>query len=240
MGWDATTGYLQTTQRVPVYAFLPSHYGYSDLPYEELATLRAQLIKILNAEGIEGIKKFSRRMRNERRVYGIPDAGQSFNMFMQSLHLKKCMMAQSEIDPCIFYKILQQDVDDGCGGMETRLVEYLLAITWVDDVRYFGTEKMVKEYEETINQNCKCTFEGVSKDFVSIQIHHDVAAKTLELKQEDYWEKAVERFKEYLGPNEPKERLVPLSPADEKLLVEPTDEEISGWYNIPPATRSLK
>ncbi len=30
-GWDATTGYLQTKQRVPVYAYLPSHYGYSDL-----------------------------------------------------------------------------------------------------------------------------------------------------------------------------------------------------------------
>ena len=248
MGWDATTGYLQTAQRVPVYAFLPSHYGYSDLSYEELATLRAQLLKILNAEGIEGIKKFSRRMRNERRVrpdkvlklnksvYGIPDAGQSFNMFMQSLHLKKCQMAQSEIDPCIFYKILQQDVDDGCGGLETRLVEYLLAITWVDDVRYFGTEKMVKEYEETINQNCKCTFEGVSKDFVSIQILHDVDAKILELRQEDYWEKAIERFKEYLGPNGPKERLVPLSPADEKLLVEPTDEEILAAQHLPYAS----
>jgi hypothetical protein len=29
-GWDATTGYLQTQQRVNVYAFLPSHSGYSD------------------------------------------------------------------------------------------------------------------------------------------------------------------------------------------------------------------
>ncbi len=35
----------------------------------------------------------------------------------------------------------------GSGGMESRLVEYLIAITWVDDVRYFGTENMVKEYE---------------------------------------------------------------------------------------------
>ncbi len=63
------------------------------------------------------------------------------------------------------------------------------------------------------------TFEGVAKDFVSIQIVYDFGAKTLELKQEDYWEKAVERFKEFLGEKGPKERLVvPLSPADEKLL----------------------
>jgi hypothetical protein len=115
-GWDATTGYLQTEQRVPVYAYLPSHYGYSDLEYEGLAELRDSLLKVLMKEGAEGIKLFSRRMRNERRVrpstvlklnksvYGIPDAGQSFAMFMLSLHLKKCDMVQSEIDPCIFYK----------------------------------------------------------------------------------------------------------------------------------------
>ncbi len=29
--------------------------------------------------------------------------------------------------------------------------------------------------------NCKCTLEGVAKEFVSIQIHHDVKGKSLEL-----------------------------------------------------------
>jgi hypothetical protein len=77
---------------------------------------------------------------------------------------------------------------------------------------------------------------GVSKDFVSINILHDVDAKILELQQEDYWEKAVERFKEYLGPNGPKERLVPLSPADEKLLVELTDKEILAAQHLPFAS----
>jgi hypothetical protein len=201
MGWDAITGYLQTSQRVSVYAFLPSHYGYSDLPFEELAILRAQLLKILEDEGVDGIKRFSRRMRNERRikpdkvlklnktVYGIPDAGQSFNMFMQSLHLKKCsIMTQiSEIGSLHFYKIMQRDVQDANGGKESVSTEYLLAITWVDDVRYFETEEMVTNYEKTINENCRCIFEGVSKDFVSIQILHDVDAKILELRQEDYW-----------------------------------------------------
>jgi hypothetical protein len=46
-GWDATTGYLQTKQRVPVYAYLPSHWGYSNLEYEELAKLRAKLVEVL-------------------------------------------------------------------------------------------------------------------------------------------------------------------------------------------------
>jgi hypothetical protein len=243
-GWDAKTGYLQTEQRIPIYAYLPSHYGYSNLTFEELAQLRAELIHLLKKDGLEGVKKFSSNMRKERRIrpktvlklnrsiYGVPDAGQSFAMFMQSLHLKRCGMVQSELDPCIYYKIMQRDNEDR-EDSEPVLEEFLLAITWVDDVRYFGTERLVKEYEKTIQQHCKCTLEGVSTEFVSIEIEHDVEGKTLEMKQEDYWVKAVERFKEYLGKDGPKIRLVPLSVADEKLLVEPSDAEIAEAQSLP-------
>jgi len=243
-GWDAKTGYLQTEQRVPIYAYLPSHHGYSNLTFEQLAEFRTQMLKVLNKEGIVGIKRFSSSMRKERRIrpkmvlqlnrsiYGVPDAGQSFAMFMQSLHLKKCGMMQSEMDPCIYYKIMQHDSgsDDSDGPV---LEEFLLAITWVDDVRYFGTTKLVKEYEATISKNCKCTFEGEAKEFVSIEILHNVEGKILEIKQAEYWVKAVERFKQYFAKDGPKVRLVPLSPADEKLLVEPTNEEIAAAQNLP-------
>ena len=80
---------------------------------------------------------------------------------------------------------------------EPVLEEFLLAITWVDDVRYFGTTKLVKEYETTIAKHCKCTFEGEAKEFVSIEILHQVDEKILEIKQSEYWVKAVERFKEF-------------------------------------------
>jgi hypothetical protein len=242
-GWDATTGYLQTVQRVPVYAYLPSHHGYSNLEYEELAKFRMKLLDVLKTEGMKGIKDFSKRLRNERRirpetvlelkrsVYGIPDAGQSFSMYMQSLHLKQCGMVQSDLDPCVYYKIIESEKDDlGNGG---EVLDYLLVITWVDDCRYFGTEKLVKEYEATISKHCKCTMEGISSEFVSIKISHNLSAKTLELTQKDYWEKAVVRFKEFLPVNGPKERLVPLSPRDEKLLVEPTEEEIKAGEHLP-------
>ncbi len=84
-GWDAKTGYLQTTQRIPFYAYLPSYHGYSDLTYEELAKLRAQMLTLLKKYGIEGVKRFNRDMRKERRIrpktvlklnrsiYGVPD-----------------------------------------------------------------------------------------------------------------------------------------------------------------------
>jgi hypothetical protein len=153
-------------------------------------------------------------------------------MFMQSLHLKRCGMVQSELDPCIYYKIMQRDNGDD-NESEPFREEFLLAITWVDDVLYFGTERLVKEYETTIQQHYKCTLEGVSTEFVSIEIEHDVEGKMLEMKQEEYWVKVVERFKSYLGKDGPKMRLVPLSTVDEKLLVEPSDAEIAEAQHLP-------
>ena len=80
---------------------------------------------------------------------------------------------------------------------------FIVAITWVDDVRYFGADEMVQQYEATTSANCKCTMEGVSKEFVSINMKQDIERGTVELSQEGYWVKAVERFKEFL-PRGPK------------------------------------
>ena len=116
-GWDATTGYLQTKQRIKVYAYLPSHHGYSDLEFEDLAVFREQLLKLMKDKGIKGIKEFSRQQKQERKwkpntvlelkssTYGIPDAGQAFAMFMQGLHIKKCGLTQCDVDPAIYFKI---------------------------------------------------------------------------------------------------------------------------------------
>ena len=192
--------------------------------------LRSKSIDILKVDGMQGIKAFSREMRNERRlrpdtvleikrsVYGIPDAGQAFSMFMQSLHIKGCRIVQSDIDPCTYYKILENDDP----GSNKAVTSFLLVITWVDDCRYFGTTELVEEYEKAITDNCKCTMEGVSKEIVSIQLNQDINTHSFVLTQQNYWDKAVIRFKEFIGEKGPTICLIPLSPADEKLLVEPT------------------
>jgi hypothetical protein len=151
-------------------------------------------------------------------------------MFMQGLHIKQCGLIQTEIDPCIFYKIMEEKKDE---SSIMKVTGYLIVITWVDDCRYFGTKDLVEEYERTITKNCKCTLEGVSKEFVSIQLNHDMQRKTMELTQEEYWIKAIDRFKEFLNENGPKNRLVPLSPLDEKLLTEPSEEEIKAAEHLP-------
>jgi hypothetical protein len=58
-GWDATTGYLQTKQRIKIYAYLPSHHEYSDMEYEELAEFRKHLLGIKKEKGIKGVKDFA-------------------------------------------------------------------------------------------------------------------------------------------------------------------------------------
>jgi hypothetical protein len=155
-------------------------------------------MSIIEEKGMNGIKELSRKMKRDRRdrpktvlkikksVYGIPDDGQAFSMLVQALHTKKCGLKQSEMDPCIYFKI---KVDNKA----TKKVQgYLIVITWVDDCRYFGTDDLVKTYERVITKNCKCTLEGEAKEFVSVQIKHDLEAKTIKLTHEDESDREIQ------------------------------------------------
>jgi hypothetical protein len=154
---------------VPIYAYLPSHHGFAELSFEALGTLRLHLMTVLKEQGIQGIRELSKQMKRDRRdrpktvlklnksVYGIPDAGQAFSMFIQGLHKQKCGLTQSEMDPCIFFKINKDEKTD-------LVKDYLVAITWVDDCRYFGTDDLVAEYEKVLTENCKCTLEEPSEE----------------------------------------------------------------------------
>jgi hypothetical protein len=236
-GWDATTGYLQAEQRTPVYAFLPSHYRFSNLTYEELAKFRAELLELIKSKGPGALKALSSKLKKETRqqpktvlqinsaVYGIPDAGQAFAMLMQALHIKKCGLTQCQIDPSIYFSYVLDD--------HGNTKEYIIVITWTDDVRYFGTPNAVKNYESTVSREMKCTMEGKSTSFVSITIKQDLYQGTLELTQPEYWTKAVTRFKEYLPGGTPKARSTPLSPYDFAQLTEVTDEDVKEAENLP-------
>ena len=151
-------------------------------------------------------------------------------MFMQGMHIKKCGLTQCDVNPAIYFRL-----EEGAAPTkdERKVKDFLIAITWVDDVRYFGSDKFVHEYEEAIKRNCKCTMEGESNEFVSIEIKQDLTNKTLELTQSSYWEKAVERFAEFLPKEGAKERRVPLSAADERLLTQPTEEEMKEAEHLP-------
>jgi hypothetical protein len=67
-GWDAVAEYLQTTEQFDIYAFLPAHADYSWLEYEDIAKLRKSFLKIMQADGIDGIKQFARNYRKQYRA----------------------------------------------------------------------------------------------------------------------------------------------------------------------------
>jgi hypothetical protein len=139
-GWDATTGYLQTKQRAPVYRC--AH-----------AVFRDELLNVEKKK--EGsVKEFSRKVKRESRqqpktvlkinsaVYGIGDAGQAFWMIMQSIHLKKLGMAQCQTDPTTFYKCEHENLSkkesstaDGIEAEGRKITGYVFVLTFVDDVR---------------------------------------------------------------------------------------------------------
>ena len=63
------------------------------------------------------------------------------------------------------------------------VIGYLVAIAFVDDVRYFGTDPEVLEYKEAVLSRIKVKFEKPSvQDLVSIETHQDLEEETFELK----------------------------------------------------------
>ena len=158
-GLDAVTGFLQAREQFDLYAFLPSHAKYSDLSLEELAGVRMNLLKLIDKEGEEGLRKFAAAHKRESRanpescyqlnssIYGAPSANHEFEMLFQNVHVNKCGLTLSEVEPSLYVKI-QVDKDDAVVG-------WLLLTIWTDDVRYIGTDNCIREYEEEVQKHVK-------------------------------------------------------------------------------------
>ncbi len=116
-GLDAVTGFLQAKEQFDLYAFLPSHAQYSDLPLEDLAQVRTKLLDLLKSEGNEGLRKFAAQYKKESRsnpkqcyrlnssIYGAPSANHEFEMLFQDAHVNKCGLTLSEVEPSLYVKI---------------------------------------------------------------------------------------------------------------------------------------
>jgi hypothetical protein len=237
-GWDAVAGYLQTMEQFDIFAFLPTHADYSNLEYEDIAKLRHSFLKILQTDGMEGVKRFARNYRKQHRanptkvykcnssIYGNQSAGMEFEKLMNSVHIVTAQMTQTQPDPSMYVKT-KVDSEDCVTG-------YLIVIAFVDDVRYFGTEPEVEEYKRAVLSRLKVKFEKPPvQEFVSIETYQNVDEGTFELKMPKYFEKAKLFFKDY-RKGDFKERSIPLTVLDEKCLFEqPTPQEIAEATSLP-------
>jgi hypothetical protein len=237
-GWDAVQGYLQTKEQYDIYTYLPTHAGYSNLEYEEIAILRESFLKIMETEGMEGIKRFARNHKKEYRlhpesvyrckasIYGNPSAGMEFEKLMNSVHIQTAGLTQTETEPSMYFTI---KVDE-----KNNVTGFLVVIAFVDDVRYFGTEPEIDAYKRAVTSRLKVTFENPPvAEFISIETYQDNELGITELKMPRYFEKAKHFFKDFVM-GKFKERRVPISIADEALILqEPTVQEVADAKNLP-------
>ena len=238
-GLDAVTGFLQASEQMDLYAYLPSHGEYSSLSYEELALFRMKLLKLVDEQGEQGLRKFAREHKRASRenpktcyklnqcVYGSPSANHEFEMLFQAAHIggvkgktgektKGCGLTLSEVEPSIYVKILVDEND--------IVEDWLIVYVWTDDARYFGTDRCRKEYEEQIAKEIRVKFLGVCAEFVGTEFQQDLQRDLCELKAPKYWELAAERFK-HLFPNGMRDRATPMSVNDERVMMEEVSDE---------------
>ena len=122
MDGDAICGYLQTKEQFDIYAYLPTHEGYSNLEYEDLGELRKTFLKIFEEQGMEGIKRFARNHKKQYRanpekvykckkaIYRNLSAGAEFEKLMTSVHVQTVGMTQTPPEPSTIVKAKYPDL----------------------------------------------------------------------------------------------------------------------------------
>jgi hypothetical protein len=222
-GLDAVTGFLQAKEQFDLYAFLPSHGEYSSLSFEQLASIREKLLDLVQKDGVEGLKKFASIHKKESRsnpktcyrlnssIYGAPSANHEWEMLFQHAHVNGCGLTLSEVEPSLYVKIEVNEQDEVSGWM--------IANIWTDDVRYFGTDEVIRRYEVELQKHVKVKLLGVPGEFVGTDFHQDLNLGLCELKSPKYWESALLKVGKYFKDGV-KERHNPLSVYDEKFMIE--------------------
>ena len=241
-GCDAITGYLQSAQRTELYAIKPSHADYLDMTMEELAVLRTKLLDLVKRDGIGALRKLIKEQKASEEykevwkllsaIYGVPDAGHAFTMFVQGILVNDLGITQSEVAPTVYFKYEYYAV--GELGPEhtssTTVKNWIIICIWTDDFRYFGSDGYIQWFEATAPTKMKLKLLGVCDDFVAIDVVQDVDEGTMELKMPKYWVSAVDRFIEYF-PQGLREREIPWS--EHVKIEKPTVEEIKEARKLP-------
>jgi hypothetical protein len=117
---------------------------------------------------------------------------------------------------------------------EDEVVEWMIAHIWTDDVRYFGTDELLKRYEENLQKKIKVKFLGVPEEFVGTEFVQDLDMGLCELKAPKYWEGAAQKFVKHF-PKGIKKRFNPLSIQDERIMLtqEISDVQVEEAKHLP-------
>lgn len=185
----------------------------------------------------------------QKPVYGIPDAGHEWGLLLTHnlTSPEKLGMQRSFVDGCMYYKTdvpICTEHGPYRSGLERKVVsrsntpefgepnrrdaqwtkEFLLLISWTDDLPYFGTPKMVAWYEKEAPKYMPVKFVEKCTDFVSIEVKHDEEYGLIELTHSKYCLQLGEKYGHYLAGRTCK---VPMKPGVDISLVAlvPTEED---------------
>ena len=236
---DVKQAYLQAMQRETLYASLPSYMDLVDLSWEQLAEVRRELLLVKDQYGMKAVRKMARQQRRQsprvlkliKSVYGSPSAGREWGLLLIETLTQRMGFKRSRVDGCVYWKV---------SGKQTQLVEqggpscywyeeYIVLLTWTDDIPYFGTPRMCKWFKETANALLPLTWSDICRDFIGIEVNQDLLRGITQLTQSKYWLAAQERFKEHLKP--PAFVRIPLS--ERCVLEDPTPEQVEEAAHLP-------
>jgi hypothetical protein len=254
-GGDVKCAYLNARQRIPIYAYLPSYWDLVDLTWEKLGEIRRTLRKLIHSEGTGAFRRLVKSKRRSSRrvirllasVYGTPDAGNAWGLLLIHVMTVKLGFTRSSVDGCIYFKtnkVLVPKEND----VDTRwTTEYIVVLTWTDDMPYFGTSSMIEEYEREIVKHLPMVFKRECTDFISIEIKQDLVRGVTELTQAKYWLGAAVRYKEYLAlPNRVRSslpegtKLVPATAEEHELAKHLPYRELVGTMAFPSCHTKLE
>ena len=205
---DVKCAYLQGKQRIPIYAFLPSYIDIIDLSWEELMVIRKDLLKLVENEGASALKNLGRKKRRQASrvlrlmssVYGSPDAGNEWGLLLTHIFTVKMGLQRSSVDGCLYFLSRGQLVEPEGRGDSVWKSEYLVVMTWTDDIPYFGTPELEVWFKSECDKHLPMVWKDVCDDFISIEVKQDLERGTCELTQEKYWKGPQVRFGQYLAP----------------------------------------
>ena len=259
-GGDVKCAYLTGTQQTTIWSHKPSYWDFINMTIEELMEVRKLVVDAHSKGGKSAVRRMSKNMISndrilliKRPVYGIPDAGAEFQQTLIHNMVHKLKFKRSVIDGCVYYKTngvlettvgpfksgltkhVHQGTVDGLPQDRKRSVwvtEYIVILSWTDDMPYFGTSQMVEWYEREVKPVMPIELSGECKDFVSIEIKQNLKEGTTELLHQKYCLAMGEKFKEHLKSRSCK---IPIKPevATSLLAIVPTDKEHEDVESFP-------
>jgi hypothetical protein len=260
-GGDVTTAYLCGTQQIKIFCYKPSYWPFVNMSVEELMKTRKFLLQLFEKGGKSAVKKFANQhnwndsvLRIKRPVYGIPSAGSEWGLFLTHCMVRKMGFTRSCVDGAVYFKTsrpLREEHGPFRSGMTRKVSpigeanhatghrldsqwckEYLMVLTWTDDMPYFGTPKMLRWYEQEAPKHFPIKFEDTCEDFVSIEINRDEKYGLYTLTHSKYILAMGEKYKDVLGTRKCK---VPMKPSVEVVLrkLEPTEEQHEAVKDFP-------